>query len=247
MLATTALCEPVHRSPASPCRRRTGRPSSITRWIDLPGLRRPRRAGLARRHPALAQSRVAGRPLVEKRANRGQGPSDPSQAWFVAMIGAVLVVGMAIVLAAHAVQPIVVDRYLFAVPVLVSALLAVPAARLARDRWLFGLLALVAVVGAALADDRKRHQAVVARERPDDRRASSPAARRPRSTPPAAGRWDRPRRPARRGARIRSSSAPTARSRRPGAIPSTSSAKHERQRARDTGRLPGVALVRAHP
>ena len=61
------------------------------------------------------------------------------------MIGAVLVAGMAIVLAVHAVQPIVVDRYLFAVPVLVSALLAVPAARLARDRWLFGLLALVAV------------------------------------------------------------------------------------------------------
>jgi hypothetical protein len=64
------------------------------------------------------------------------------------MIGAVLVVGTAIVLVAHAVQPIVVDRYLFAVPVLVTALLAVPAARLARDRWLFGLLVLVAVVGA---------------------------------------------------------------------------------------------------
>ena len=79
----------------------------------------------------------------------GQGTRDPSQTWFVAMIGVVLVVGVAIVLAVHAVQPIVVDRYLFAVPVLVSALLAVPAARLARDRWLFGLLALVAVAGAA--------------------------------------------------------------------------------------------------
>jgi hypothetical protein len=43
----------------------------------------------------------------------------------------------------------VVERYLFAVPVLVSALLAVPAARIAGDRWLFGLLALVAVAGAA--------------------------------------------------------------------------------------------------
>jgi hypothetical protein len=61
----------------------------------------------------------------------------------------VLVAGMAIVLAAHAFQPIVVDRYLFAIPVLMSALLAVPAARLARDRWLFGLLTLVAVAGAA--------------------------------------------------------------------------------------------------
>ena len=65
------------------------------------------------------------------------------------MLGVVLVAGMAIVLAVHAVQPIVVDRYLFAVPVLASALLAVPAARLARDRWLFGVLALVAVAAAA--------------------------------------------------------------------------------------------------
>jgi len=80
---------------------------------------------------------------------RKQETRDPSQTWFVAMVGAVLVVGLAIVLAAHAFQPIVVDRYLFAVPVLVSALLAVPAARIARDRWLFGLLTLVAVVGAA--------------------------------------------------------------------------------------------------
>jgi hypothetical protein len=43
----------------------------------------------------------------------------------------------------------VVDRYLFAVPVLVSALMAVPAARFAQDRLLFGLLTLVAVAGAA--------------------------------------------------------------------------------------------------
>ena len=148
MLATTALSSLfVARQ-----HRRAGAElgGRVRSHLDRPARpRRPRRAGLARRHAALAQSRVAGRPLVETGANRGQGPSDPSQVWFVAMIGAVLVVGMAIVLAAHAVQPIVVDRYLFAVPVLVSALLAVPAARLARDRWLFGLLALVAVVGAA--------------------------------------------------------------------------------------------------
>ena len=118
-------------------------------WIDLPGL-----AALG----VLAS--LAAAPLWLNPVSlaglwwrRGQ-ERDPSQAWssqagFVAMVSAVLVVGTAIVLAVHAVKPIVVDRYLFAVPVLVSALLAVPAARLARDRWLFGLLVLVAVGGAA--------------------------------------------------------------------------------------------------
>jgi hypothetical protein len=112
-------------------------------WIDLPGL-----AALGVL-VALAVAPLLVNPVslaglwwrVQKR--------DPSQTWFVATVGAVLVVGMAIVLAAHAVKPIVVDRYLFAIPVLVSALLAVPAARLARDRWLFGLLVLVALAGAA--------------------------------------------------------------------------------------------------
>lgn len=112
-------------------------------WIDLPGL-----AALG----VLALLAVA--PLLVNPVSLaglwwGRGTRDPSQHWFVVVVGAVLVVGVAIVLAAHTVKPIVVDRYLFAVPVLVSALLAVPAARLARDRWLFGLLVLVAVVGAA--------------------------------------------------------------------------------------------------
>lgn len=76
------------------------------------------------------------------------------EARFVVMIGGVLAAGVAIVLAVHAVMPIVVDRYLFAVPVLAGALLAVPAARfvqagMAQDRLLFGLLVLLAVVGAA--------------------------------------------------------------------------------------------------
>jgi hypothetical protein len=65
------------------------------------------------------------------------------------MVGFALATGMAIMFAVHLFQPIVVDRYLFAVPVLVCALLAVPAARIAQDRRLFGLLALVAVAGAA--------------------------------------------------------------------------------------------------
>jgi uncharacterized membrane protein len=113
-------------------------------WIDVPGF-----AALG----VLASLAIAPlwlNPVPLAGLWRGwQGTRDPSQAWFVAMLGVVLVAGVAIVLAVHAVQPIVVDRYLFAVPVLVSALLAVPAARLARDRWLFGVLALVAVAGAA--------------------------------------------------------------------------------------------------
>ncbi|GEP52872.1 hypothetical protein [Reyranella soli] len=113
-------------------------------WIDLPGLAALGVLGSLAAAPLwLNPVPLAGLWLGRERAG------DASQAWFVAMIGIVLAVGMAIVFAVHLVQPIVVDRYLFAVPVLVCALLAVPAARLARDRWLFGLLALVAVAGAA--------------------------------------------------------------------------------------------------
>jgi len=118
-------------------------------WIDLPGFA----AFGVLASLALAPLWFNPVPLAGlwrgRGPGQGQGTRDPSQAWFVAMLGVVLVTGVAIVLAVHAVQPIVVDRYLFAVPVLVSALLAVPAARLARDRWLFGVLALVAVAGAA--------------------------------------------------------------------------------------------------
>jgi hypothetical protein len=113
-------------------------------WIDLPGLAALGVLGSL----AAAPLWLNPVPLVGLWPGRERA-GDASQAWFVAMIGTVLAVGVAIVFAVHIVQPIVVDRYLFAVPVLVCALLAVPAARLARDRWLFGLLALVAVVGAA--------------------------------------------------------------------------------------------------
>ena len=114
-------------------------------WIDVPGF-----AALG----VLASLAIAPLwlnpvPLAGLWPGWEKGKRDPSQTWFLAMVGAVLVAGVVIVLAVHAFQPIVVERYLFAVPVLVSALLAVPAARLARDRWLFGLLALVAVAGAA--------------------------------------------------------------------------------------------------
>ena len=114
------------------------------RWIDLPDLAAlGLLASLAVTPLWLNPVALAG--LWSQRKDT----HDASQVWFLAMVGVVLAVGMAIVLAAHAFQPIVVDRYLFAVPVLVSALLAVPAARLAQNRWLFGLFALVAVAGAA--------------------------------------------------------------------------------------------------
>lgn len=112
-------------------------------WIDLPGL-----AALG----VLASLAVAPlwlNPVPLAGFWLGQRTRDASEARFVAMVGIVLVAGVVIVLAAHAVTPIVVDRYLFAVPVLVSALMAVPAARFVQDRLLFGLLTLVAVAGAA--------------------------------------------------------------------------------------------------
>jgi hypothetical protein len=118
-------------------------------WIDLPGLAALGvLASLAITPLWLNPVPLAGLWSGRRRAS-GKETRDASQAWFLAMVGVVLIVGMAIVLVAHAFQPIVVDRYLFAVPVLVSALLAVPAARIARDRRLFGLLVLVAVAGAA--------------------------------------------------------------------------------------------------
>lgn len=110
-------------------------------WIDLPvlealGVTLLLVAGTIAHNPiALAGLRVG-------RSLRGEAP-------FVAMIGGVLVAGMAIVLVAHAFRPIVVERYLIAVPVLVCALMAVPAARIARDSLLFGLLVLVSVAVAA--------------------------------------------------------------------------------------------------
>jgi hypothetical protein len=113
-------------------------------WIDLPAFAALGVLGSL----AAAPLWLNPVPLVGLWLGRGQA-RDASQTWFAAMIGIVLAAGMAIVFAVHAVQPIVVDRYLFAVPVLVCALLAVPAARIARDRWGFALLALVAVAGAA--------------------------------------------------------------------------------------------------
>lgn len=85
--------------------------------------------------------------LIGQSARRGT--CDGSERLFVATICGVLLAGTAIVLAVHVVKPIVVDRYLFSVPVLVAALMAVPAARLAHTGLTFGLLALVAVAVAA--------------------------------------------------------------------------------------------------
>ncbi len=113
-------------------------------WIDLPGLAALGVLGWL----VVAPLWLNPVPLAGLWSGRGRA-RDASQTWFVAMVGVALAAGTAIVFAVHVVRPIVVDRYLFSVPVLVCALLAVPAARIARDRWLFALLALVAVVGAA--------------------------------------------------------------------------------------------------
>ncbi len=113
-------------------------------WIDLPGLAAFGVLG------SLAATPIWLNPVPLAGLWLGhEGARESSQTWFVAMVGFVLAAGMAIVFAVHVVQPIAVERYLFSVPVLVCALLAVPAARLARDRRLFGLLTLVAVAGAA--------------------------------------------------------------------------------------------------
>jgi hypothetical protein len=73
----------------------------------------------------------------------------PSERIFVVLIAAVLAIALLVILAINAVQPIVVDRYLVAVPVLVGGILAALAAKLDRDHWLHLLLALVAVGMAA--------------------------------------------------------------------------------------------------
>ncbi|WP_395708037.1 hypothetical protein [Reyranella sp.] len=73
---------------------------------------------------------------------------------FLVVISSTLVSGIALVLGLHVFMPIMIDRYLFAVPVLVSALMAAPAARLAGHLPMVALLALVSIVaaGANLAD-----------------------------------------------------------------------------------------------
>lgn len=111
-------------------------------WIDLPGLQ-------ALGVPAsLAVVAIVHNPLAFAGLRIGQRSHDESEGRFIAMIGGVLVTAIAIILAAHAVKPIVVERYLYAVPVLVSALMAVPGARLVPNGRLFGLLTLVAVAAA---------------------------------------------------------------------------------------------------
>jgi hypothetical protein len=111
-------------------------------WIDLPGLK-------ALAVPAsLVLVAVGHNPVAFTGLWFGRGTRDDSERRFVAMIGGVLVAGIALILAFHAIQPIVVDRYLYAVPVLVSALMAVPAARLVQKPRLFGLMALVSAAVA---------------------------------------------------------------------------------------------------
>ena len=79
----------------------------------------------------------------------GRRTFDRSDRTLVAVIAGTLAAGVALALAIHAFMPIVVERYLYAIPVLVSALMAVPAARLVAHGVLFGLLALVSIVVVA--------------------------------------------------------------------------------------------------
>ncbi|MDP2330516.1 MAG: hypothetical protein Q8M19_07465 [Reyranella sp.] len=65
-----------------------------------------------------------------------------SERTFVVLLTGVLGAGIAVVLAIDAFKPIMVDRYLFAVPVLVCAIMAAMAAKFDRDRPLRILLAL---------------------------------------------------------------------------------------------------------
>jgi hypothetical protein len=112
-------------------------------WIDLPGLE-------AMGVPVtLAVGAIIHNPVPLAGLWTRRHKRDGSERPFIAMVGGVLIAGIVIVLAAHAFKPIIVDRYLIAVPVLVCALMAVPAARLALDGMPFGLLVLVSVAVAA--------------------------------------------------------------------------------------------------
>jgi len=111
-------------------------------WIDLPGLE-------ALGVPVmLAVTAIYCNPIPLAGLWIVKNGRNQSERHFMAIIAGVLVAGIAIILAVHAFRPIVVDRYLSAVPVLVSALMAVPAARFAQASGLFGLLAFVSVAVA---------------------------------------------------------------------------------------------------
>jgi len=111
-------------------------------WIDLPGVK-------ALEVPVtLAVIAICHNPTPLAGILLARHRSGAWEPTFVAIIGGVLVAGVAIILAVHAFKPIVVDRYLFAVPVLVCGLMAVPAARYSQDHPMLGLLAVVSSVVA---------------------------------------------------------------------------------------------------
>jgi hypothetical protein len=112
-------------------------------WIDMPGLKA---LGVPL---ALGITAVCHNPIPLAGLWVAQSTRNEWEHIFLALIGGVLIASVAIILAVHSFRPIVVDRYLFAVPVLVSAVMAVPAARLFQNYVLFGLLALVSVGIAA--------------------------------------------------------------------------------------------------
>ena len=60
----------------------------------------------------------------------------------------VLIVGVGVLFAFNFFKPIMVGRYLFAVSLLICAMMAALAEKLAHDRRWFGLLAVVSIIAA---------------------------------------------------------------------------------------------------
>jgi MFS family permease len=114
-------------------------------WIDLPGIKA---LGIP---VALAVTAICYNPVPLAGLWLAQNRRSEWERRFITIIGGVLVAGIAIILMVHAFRPIVVERYLIAIPVLVSALMAVPAARFVQAYPLVGLLALVSVAVAVAA------------------------------------------------------------------------------------------------
>jgi hypothetical protein len=112
-------------------------------WIDLPGIKA---LGIP---VALAVTAICYNPVPLAGLWLIKNRRSEWERGFITIIGGALVAGIAIILTVHAFRPIVVERYLIAVPVLVGALMAVPAARLVQAYPLLGLLALVSVAIAA--------------------------------------------------------------------------------------------------
>jgi hypothetical protein len=98
---------------------------------------------------ALAVGAICHNPVPLLGLWAGRAFRGGSDGLFIGLIAAALLCGLGVVLAINAVRPIMVERYLLAIPVLVCAIMAVPANRIARRPLLFCLLAVVSVAVVA--------------------------------------------------------------------------------------------------